>query len=203
MKAYQIKIQLEGLNIWRRVVMPAEVSFNALHRVIQYSMGWGNYHLYEFELPEGVVLVETSDEVEACSWMNEMPTYDGRPRLRKTYRLSKNVKVDKYVKVGQSIPYVYDMGDYWEHVITFEKEIDDYPNVYPVCLEGEGACPPEDCGGVPGYLDLLEIVKDSSHPEYESIMEWLGIDEFDPTFDLEGTNYWMKEDLKLKRPKKV
>ncbi|MDO4926289.1 MAG: hypothetical protein Q3980_11625, partial [Turicibacter sp.] len=71
MKAYQIKIQLEGLNIWRRVVMPAEVSFNALHRVIQYSMGWGNYHLYEFELPGELILVETSEEVEEYSWMNE------------------------------------------------------------------------------------------------------------------------------------
>lgn len=203
MKAYQIKIQLEGLDVWRRVVMPAEVSFNALHRVIQYSMGWYNCHLYQFELGEELVLVETSEEVEEYSWMNEMPTYDGRPRLRKTYRLSKNAKVDKYIEVGQSIPYVYDMGDYWEHVITFEKELEDYPNVYPVCLEGEGACPPEDCGGVPGYLELLDIVKDSSHPEYKSVMEWLGVDEFNPTFDLEDTNYWMKEDLKLKRPKKV
>ena len=202
-KAYQIKIQLEGLDVWRRVVMPAEVSFNALHRVIQYSMGWYNCHLYQFELAEELVLVETSEEVEEYSWMNEMPTYDGRPRLRKTYRLSKNAKVDKYIEVGQSIPYVYDMGDYWEHVITFEKELEDYPNVYPVCLEGEGACPPEDCGGVPGYLELLETDKDSSHPEYESMMEWLGVDEFNPTFDLEDTNYWMKEDLKLKRPKKV
>ena len=90
-----------------------------------------------------------------------------------------------------------------DKVKTFEKELEDYPNVYPVCLDGEGACPPEDCGGVPGYLELLEIIKDLSHPEYESVMEWLGVDEFNPIFDLEDTNYWMKEDLKLKRPKKV
>lgn len=201
-KAYQIKIQLEGLDVWRRVVMPAEVSFNALHRVIQYSMGWYNCHLYQFKLPQELVLVETSEEVEEYSWMNKMPTFDGKPRIPKTYRLSKNAKVDKYIEVGQSIPYVYDMGDYWEHIVTFEKEFEDYPNVYPICLEGEGACPPEDCGGVFGYLELLEIVKDSSHPEYESVMEWLGVDEFNLTFDLEDTNFWMKEDLKLKRPKK-
>lgn len=165
-------------------------------------MGWYNCHLYQFELPGELILVETSEEVEEYSWMNEMPTYDGRPRLRKTYRLSKNVKVDKYVKVGQSIPYVYDMGDYWEHVITFEKGIDNYPNVYPVCLEGEGACPPEDCGGVPGYLDLLEIIKNPTHEEHEHVIEWLKENEYESSFNLEETNWWMKEGLKLKRPKK-
>ncbi|MDO4927091.1 MAG: plasmid pRiA4b ORF-3 family protein [Turicibacter sp.] len=202
MKAIQVKIELEGLNVWRRVVMPAEVSFNALHRVIQYSMGWYNCHLYQFELPGELILVETSEEVEEYSWMNEMPTYDGRPRLRKTYRLSKNVKVDKYVKVGQSIPYVYDMGDYWEHQITVEKMVEDYPYVYPICLEGEGACPPEDCGGVPGYLELLEIIKNPTHEEHEHVIEWLKENEYESSFNLEETNWWMKEGLKLKRPKK-
>lgn len=91
-KAYQIKIQLEGLDVWRRVVMPAEVSFNALHRVIQYSMGWYNCHLYQFELPQELVLVETREEVEEYSWMNKMPTFDGKPRIPKTYRLSKNAR---------------------------------------------------------------------------------------------------------------
>lgn len=202
MKAYQIKIQLEGLDVWRRVVMPAEVSFNALHRVIQYSMGWDNYHLYEFELPKGLVLVETSEEVEEYSWVNKMPTFNGSPRIPKTYRLSKNAKVDKYIEVGQSISYVYDMGDYWEHQITVEKMVEDYPYVYPICLEGEGACPPEDCGGVPGYLELLEIIKSPTHEEYEQVIEWLEESGYENSFNLEETNWWMKEGLKLKRPKK-
>lgn len=203
MKAIQIKIELEGLNVWRRVVMPAEVSFNALHRVIQYSMGWGNYHLYEFDLPHDVVLVETSEEVEEYSWMSQISGFDGRPRILKKYRLSKNVKVDKAVEVGQVISYLYDIGDYWEHKITFEKVIEDYPNVYTICLDGEGACPPEDCGGVPGYLELLEIVNDPNHPEYESMMRWLGMDEYDASFDMKDVNWFMKERLKLKRPRKI
>ena len=135
--------------------------------------------------------------------MNKMPTFDGKPRIPKTYRLSKNAKVDKYIEVGQSIPYVYDMGDYWEHIVTFEKEFEDYPNVYPICLEGEGACPPEDCGGVFGYLELLEIVKDSSHPEYESVMEWLGVDEFNSTFDLEDTKFLDERRFKVETSSKI
>ena len=94
------------------------------------------------------------------------------------------------------------MGDYWEHLITVEKIIEDYPHVYPVCLEGEGACSPEDCGGVVGYLDLLEIIENPAHEEYESLMEWLEENQYDASFDLEETNWWMKETLKLKRPKK-
>ena len=60
----------------------------------------------------------------------------------------------------------------------------------------------EDCGGVVGYLDLLEIIEDPTHEEDESLMEWLEESQYDTSFDLEETNWWMKETLKLKRPKK-
>lgn len=113
------------------------------------------------------------------------------------------MKVDKYLEVGKPIEYVYDMGDHWEHAIILEKVIEDYPNVFPVCLEGAGACPPEDCGGVGGYLDILDIIEDPEHPMYDEIMEWLDGSEFNNEFDLKETNWWMENDLKLKRAKKI
>jgi hypothetical protein len=89
--------------------------------------------------------------------------------------------------------YEYDFGDSWEHEILFEKEMPAEPGShYPVCLEGERACPPEDCGGVWGYADLLKVIKNPEHEEYEEMMEWVGED-FDPeAFDLDEINSALK-----------
>ena len=76
--------------------------------------------------------------------------------------------------------YIYDFGDYWDHKIQLEKILPREDNVdYPVCIKGKRASPPEDCGGVPGYYELLVIIKDPGHEEYKEMIEWLGV-EFDP-----------------------
>ena len=82
--------------------------------------------------------------------------------------------------------YEYDFEDGWVHTILLEKILPIDSNIkYPVCIAGKMNCPPEDCGGVWGYSDLLEILKDPKHEDYEDSIEWLG-DEFDPNeFDLE------------------
>ena len=71
--------------------------------------------------------------------------------------------------------YFYDFGDSWEHKIVLEKILFQVPKIkYPICIGGERACPPEDCGGSWGYENLLEIIKDKKHEDYRSTMEWLG-----------------------------
>ncbi len=85
--------------------------------------------------------------------------------------------------------YVYDMGDNWEHELVVEKILSpEAGKHYPVCLTGKRACPPEDCGSIWGYAELLEIIKDPEHEEYEERMEWLG-EEFNPeAFNTEEVN---------------
>jgi hypothetical protein len=76
--------------------------------------------------------------------------------------------------------YTYDFGDGWEHQIVVEKCLAPEPGrAYPTCLAGERHGPPEDCGGVPGFYNLLEAISDPEHEEHESLMDWLG-DSFDP-----------------------
>lgn len=83
-------------------------------------------------------------------------------------------------KPSDSAEYQYDFGDDWQHEIVLEIIQPRIPKVkYPRCIDGARACPPEDCGGVPGYESLLEIIFDPSHEEHESTMEWLG-GKFDP-----------------------
>jgi len=90
--------------------------------------------------------------------------------------------------------YEYDFGDGWEHELLVEKILPAEPGVgYPRCLKGKRACPPEDVGGVWGYADFLEIMRDPNHPEHEDMLEWVG-GEFDPeVFDLEEVNAELEE----------
>ena len=85
--------------------------------------------------------------------------------------------------------YEYDFGDSWEHQIVVEKVLAPEAGVrYPVCLAGKRACPPEDVGGIWGYAEFLEAMRDPEHTEHETMLTWIGC-EFDPqAFDLEVIN---------------
>ena len=100
--------------------------------------------------------------------------------IRNIFSLEKDHKNSK-------ICYEYDFGDSWLHEVSLEKILPAKSNVqYPICSAGKRACPPEDCGGAPGYYNLLRIIKNPKHPEHDSMMEWLEED-FDPEdFDPKG-----------------
>jgi hypothetical protein len=90
--------------------------------------------------------------------------------------------------------YEYDFGDSWEHVILVEKILSPEPGAtYPECVKGRRARPPEDVGGIWGYADFLEAIRDPTHPEHESYVEWIG-GEFDPeAFDLDEVNAALRD----------
>jgi hypothetical protein len=85
---------------------------------------------------------------------------------------------------GETVRYEYDFGDGWEHEIVLEQLLTAEPGGrYPTCTAGASACPPEDCGGVHGYADLIDTLADPTHPEHQQLLEWLGIEkgsDFDP-----------------------
>ena len=98
-------------------------------------------------------------------------------------RIERDEKItDWFVFQGRPIDYIYDFGDGWAHKVELEKIVPKAKSLmYPRCIAGRRVCPPEDCGGDFGYAQLLEIINDPSHSEYEETMEWLG-DEFDPEY---------------------
>jgi hypothetical protein len=170
---YQIKITLIGAKppIWRTVLVSGDIGLSAFHEVIQKTMGWRNCHLHQFiannvfyGIPDDDFGMEIEDETK--------------------YKISHLLKKEK-----DTIKYEYDFGDSWEHKILLEKVLPfDGKTALPVCSKGKRACPPEDCGGIWGYEELLEAISDPRHPEHESMLEWLG-GEFDPEeFDLEDIN---------------
>ena len=92
-------------------------------------------------------------------------------------------------RVGAKAIYTYDLGDSWEHGVVLEKRFSADPNTaYPVCTGGQLACPPEDCGGVGGFYDLLDAFSDPNHDQHEELRDWVGRD-FDPeAFSVEDVN---------------
>jgi hypothetical protein len=183
-KTYQLKIELEGASppIWRRVLVPGNASLGRLHDIIQVAMGWSNAHLHQF-------IVDRQIHSDPAFELNE---FGDAPGVRNE---SKTLLMNVAPRAGKVLVYEYDFGDSWTHRIKVEKILKQEPAIGSAvtCIDGARACPPEDCGGVWGYEDMLQILKDPEHEEHESTLEWLGED-FDPeAFDIEATNKALRQ----------
>jgi len=172
---YQFKIVLKGIKppIWRRIQVPDTYSFWDLHVAIQDAMGWGDYHLHEFEMKNplyGTKERVSIPEGRAAIFPGERRVYSGR---------SQKI-ADWFFLENKAATYTYDFGDDWRHEVRLEKILLREDGVsYPRCLAGARACPPEDCGGVWGYAHMLEVVQDPKHEEREDMIDWIG-ESFDP-----------------------
>jgi hypothetical protein len=155
--------------VWRRVLIPETFSLDRVHHVIQAAMGWQNYHMHVFRTGE--------------------KDYGPDPEGILGYLEEGKVRLADVAEVGGRIGYEYDFGDGWEHELLVEARVKaDADQTYPACTAGEGACPPEDSGGSPGYQRLKEILADPSSEEHEQMRTWADSQtgrEFNPaSFDL-------------------
>jgi hypothetical protein len=157
-QVYQLKIILAGVTprVWRRVLVPGGYTLDRVHRVIQYAMGWLDCHLHSFEI-DGHQYGE--------------PDPEGELALRDEL----DSRLDTVATKGSQFSYTYDFGDWWEHEIQVEDVFPAEPGErYPLCADGARACPPEDAGGVRGFLELLDALADADHPRHSGWREWLG-----------------------------
>lgn len=170
---YRIKVTLRHVAppVWRRIEIPADTTLGKLHRMLQAAMGWTDAHLHAYRVGETRYGIPDPD-FPADETVNE-----------------RNVRLDRIAGEGGRLIYEYDFGDGWDHEIKIEKAFPAEPAMrYPRCVAGARACPPEDCGGPPGYERLLAVLADPKHAEHEEMLEWAG-GPFDPeTFDLDAVN---------------
>ena len=174
---YQIKVTLLGTDppIWRRLLVPADLTLEQLHHVLQLAMGWEGCHRHEFRI--GPQRFGTPTPMEKA--------FGGlRTASERTARLYNVLD-----RAGIKAVYTYDFGDSWEHRIVVEKHLAPEPGrAYPACLTGERHGPPEDCGGIPGFYNLLEAIGDPGHEEHDELLDWLG-GNFDPdAFSVDEVN---------------
>lgn len=178
----QLTVSLEGSEplIWRTLQINKTTSFFELHHIIQLAMGWKNYHLFEFNL-DGyrVGMIEENEEGYGSNHL-----LDAGKTL-----LTDIISPDK-----DRFHYNYDFGDYWIHEVTIEKLLPKADKeFYPLCINGELNCPPEDCGGIGGFYNMLKVLQDKRHPNYKDMRTWIG-KKYDPlVFDAVKVNKQLKQ----------
>jgi hypothetical protein len=183
-RLYQFKLTLLESRppIWRRIQVK-DSSLDKLHERIQTAMGWTNSHLHQFEIegerygdPE---LLDDGFEDFDCADSTATKISEIVPTDGKRFKFL----------------YEYDFGDGWEHEVLFEGCLKaEKGGRYPVCIEGERNCPPEDVGGVWGYAEFVQAIADPNHEEHERMLEWAG--DFDPEeFDAGKTTKAMRRGL--------
>ncbi len=157
-----LKVTLSGTKppIWRRLLVPGSMTLGDLSEAILTAMGWDGGHLHAFDIGGRQY---------------------GDPAMVEDVANENRLALSGVRKSGvKRFGYTYDFGDNWEHIVAIEKMEAPLPGrAYPACVAGARNCPPEDCGGVWGYAELLEILADPAHPERAERIEWIGED-FDP-----------------------
>lgn len=149
----------------RTLLVPEAITLAELHRALQATFGWENAHLHEFAVA-GQRFAEKAPRGE--SWDGPSPADERKVRLG-----------ELGLRPRQTFQYVYDFGDGWTHAVRVTRRLERAPS-RPVCVNGEGACPPEDCGGPPGYQALLLALAAPSRPEHRELVEWAEGLELDP-----------------------
>ena len=144
--------------IWRTVDMPVAGSLKMLHDVIQVTMGWQDYHLWQFEAGD-----------RRYGWPDpEWP--DSK------LAAAKNVKLGALIERGvRQLTYTYDLGDDWRHTVIIDAIRPAEPDTkYPLFVAGERRCPAEDVGGFPGFELFLDAMTDPGHEEHQQLRDWYG-----------------------------
>jgi hypothetical protein len=179
---YQLRISLRHIRptIWRRIAVPSNVTLRQLHWAAALSMGWLCYHLYEFN-------IDGRTYISDCP--NPLQDMFNDEVFARDYTLQETV-----TKKGKIFNYIYDYGDWWEHRLVAEGldcgialpepldrggkgrsadvavAVQGHP--LAVCLDGAGACPPEDVGGLTGFREHRRIMADPRHPDHEETKIW-------------------------------
>jgi Plasmid pRiA4b ORF-3-like protein len=178
---WQVRIELLEVTprVWRRVLLPEDLTLPRLHYVVQACMGWTHGHLHEFVLGGRRYSMPDPD------FSDELEQLDER----------RVVLCDAIGREARCFDYIYDFGDNWHHVVIVEDPYAGHSEqgLRIRCLDGENACPPEDVGGPGGYAEFLTAIADPRHDEHEHFLSWAG-GSFDPAkFDITAVNELLDE----------
>jgi len=181
-RVYQFRVDLKGVRppVWRRIQVPESYTFWDLHVAIQDAMGWLDCHFHEFEVYDPSARHEVRIGIPDEGGLSGYKAISGRELMI----------ADFFGADNNLAEYTYDFGDDWVHAVVLEKVVPREKGVrYPVCIAGKRACPPEDCGGLYGYEEFLEIIGDPHNEEHEEMLDWVG-GEFDPEdFNVEDVRF--------------
>lgn len=153
MKTTRLRVTMQDVDpaVARTIDVPMSTTLPELHDLLQAALGWTDSHLHQFVTAE-------------ATYGLEMPGMDVWPENQR------DESGARLADLGPRFEYLYDFGDGWTH----DVEVLGPGNSAPGCVDGHGACPPEDCGGPGGYIELLEVLGDPSHPAHDRLHGWVG-----------------------------
>ena len=141
------------------MIVPAEITLEHLHLALQGAFAWHDRHLWQFRINEQKFEVPDSPQSGLAPNCKDARTHS----------------LGKLVKTGNEFQYIYDFGDNWQHRVVVEKKRKRKEQNFtfiPICFAGENAAPPEDCGGVDGYQQYLEALRNPEHPDHKDTRNW-------------------------------
>lgn len=147
----------------RKVIVPSWMKFDDFHILIQFLNKWWNYHLYGFEF---------YGEASRFPEINLMPIKDDLTDQEDRRILTEGRTLDEFFPEYSEMTYKYDYGDGWEINVKLLEVLDDYRGRLPFLIEADGAAPPEDVGGIGGFIEFRNAFLNPSDPEHESVREW-------------------------------
>ncbi len=151
---YRIRVDLLDTDptIWRLIEVPSTLTLDSLHPILQTAMGWTDSHLHQFMLADPQV----HGPVER--YLTAFDIEEGDEGVAEA-----DVRLDEVLKaVGDELRYTYDFGDGWDHLLRLDTRSPRADQDPPAALlDGQRACPPEDCGGPHGYDELLMLLADA------------------------------------------
>jgi hypothetical protein len=187
MEIYRVRVVLQDIKppIWREIELASQTTLKQFHRILQIAMGWEDYHLHEFV-------------VKTRRYGIPDPEFDLGDSANEVTSERKVSLAEVLPKPGSSMLYLYDFGDSWHHEIKLEAVSRPEPDTfYPRVVKGARSCPPEDCGGTPGYEDLLEILLDPAHEEFDHMRAWVGPKFNAEVFSLDAVNQRLRKNRSL------
>lgn len=184
---YRIRVDLDDVKppIWRRLDVPSDLTLDRLHEVLQVAMGWTGSHLHAFRMGPD------RKDWQMAAFATEYDLAEGMGEDEPTTPLECDVRLDQVLQTpGQRLFYEYDFGDGWDHTLKLEKVLEAGAGG---CVAGRRACPPEDCGGVPGYEDLVAALGGDQErlapfDSMDELREWLPLGWAPEAFDLSETD---------------
>ena len=186
----RIKLNNAPVSIWRELVVPSNITLEMLAYVLIDAMGWKHEHLYQYHGKNDICYLNSR---ELKHRNDSFFAFMSRVRYKNSEKTSLEMVLQPK---GERLKFEYDFGDSWTHDLWVKGARDYAPNEEPVIklLKAQGECPPEDCGGVWGYAELLELNKKKRKTaEDKERLEWYDIPkDFDPeACDLE----WLQDDI--------
>ena len=165
-RAFELEVTLD-VNIYkaiRKIIVPAHIQLATFHKVLQSVFNWKNYHLYDFS-----VFDKNSNKlIKRIVPFKEDLEYDNNAILMENHTLDEILSEKNY------LIYTYDMGDNWAHEIKLTNIIENFDKETPYLIEAIGQTPPEDVGGVPGFIEFYNSMTNPKSPEYEEMKKWAG-----------------------------